>query len=85
MPNTSTINVADVKRHFARLLDRVAYGGETIIITRHGEPVARLVPFDVDIDRAEVRRTVAALKKFGRGIRLPAGFSLKDLINEGRP
>src|SRR5215471_2712143 len=48
MPKTSTINVADAKRHFADLLGRVAYGGETITITRRGKPMARLVPVDVD-------------------------------------
>ena len=30
MPKISAINVADAKRHFADLLGRVAYGGETI-------------------------------------------------------
>src|SRR5262252_4967501 len=46
MPKTSTINVADAKRHFADLLGRVAYVGETITITRRGKPMARLVPVD---------------------------------------
>jgi prevent-host-death family protein len=49
MPKTTTINVADAKRYFAALLGRVAYGGETIIITRRGKPMARLVPVDADI------------------------------------
>src|SRR5215468_9741245 len=48
MPKTTTINVADAKRHFADLLGRVAYGGETITITRRGKPMARLVPVDAD-------------------------------------
>ena len=46
MFKTSIINVADAKRHFADLLGRVAYGGETIMITRRGKPMARLVPVD---------------------------------------
>jgi prevent-host-death family protein len=48
MPKTTTINAADAKRHFADLLGRVAYGGETITITRRGKPMARPVPVDVD-------------------------------------
>ena len=48
MPKTTTMNVADAKRHFAALLGRVAYGGETITITRRGKPMARLVPVDAD-------------------------------------
>jgi len=45
---TTTVNVADAKRYFADLLGRVAYGGETIIITRRGKPMARLIPVDLD-------------------------------------
>ena len=38
------LNVAEAKRRFSDLLGRVAYGGETILITRRGRPMARLVP-----------------------------------------
>ena len=46
MLKETNINVAEAKRHFADLLGRVAYGRETITITRHGKPMARLVPID---------------------------------------
>jgi prevent-host-death family protein len=42
----TAVGVADAKRGFSDLLGRVAYGGETILITRHGKPMARLVPVD---------------------------------------
>ncbi|MFQ5739242.1 MAG: type II toxin-antitoxin system Phd/YefM family antitoxin [Acidobacteriota bacterium] len=38
------VNVAEAKRRFSDLLGRVAYGKETILITRRGRPMARLVP-----------------------------------------
>jgi len=38
------LNVAEAKRQFSDLLGRVAYGGESILITRRGRPMARLVP-----------------------------------------
>jgi prevent-host-death family protein len=38
------LNVAEAKRRFSDLLGRVAYAGETIVITRRGRPMARLVP-----------------------------------------
>lgn len=41
---TSHVNVAEAKRHFSDLLGRVAYGKETITITRRGKPMAKLVP-----------------------------------------
>jgi prevent-host-death family protein len=48
MAKTTSINVAEAKRHLADLLGRVAYGGETITITRRGKPMARLVPIDME-------------------------------------
>ena len=44
------VNVADAKRHFSELLGRVAYGKETITITRRGKPMAKLVPIGTDED-----------------------------------
>jgi len=41
-----SLNVAEAKKQFSDLLGRVAYGGETILITRRGRPMARLVPPD---------------------------------------
>ena len=38
------VSVADAKREFSDLLGRVAYGRETIVITRRGRPMAKLVP-----------------------------------------
>jgi prevent-host-death family protein len=38
-----TIQSSEAKSKFAELLDEVA-NGETFLITRRGEPVARLVP-----------------------------------------
>ncbi len=41
-----SLNVAEAKKQFSDLLGRVAYGGETVLITRCGKPMARLVPPD---------------------------------------
>lgn len=38
-----TISAADANRYFSRLLSDVK-GGETVTITSHGEPVARMEP-----------------------------------------
>ena len=45
------IGTSEAKRHLPRLLDRVARG-ESLTITRHGKPVARLVPATHDRERA---------------------------------
>lgn len=41
---TESVNVAEAKRRFSELLGRVAYGGATLLITRRGRPMAKLVP-----------------------------------------
>jgi prevent-host-death family protein len=39
-----TVSAAQARRRFSALLSRVAARGESIVIERHGEPLARLVP-----------------------------------------
>lgn len=39
----TSMGAIEVKSHFAKVLDRVAHG-ETIMVTRHGKLVARIVP-----------------------------------------
>jgi prevent-host-death family protein len=63
------------------LLDAVAKG-ERIRITRHGEPVAMLVPPE-EAERQDREEAVRKLKQFGKGRRLK-GVSIRELINEGR-
>lgn len=42
-----TVNVYDAKSRFSRLLAQVEAGDE-VVISRHGRPVARLVPYQPD-------------------------------------
>ena len=63
------IGAFEAKNKLGMLLDRVEYG-EEIIITRHGKPIARLVPNATRIDKLQ---TCAALER----IRARAG-NLKE-------
>ena len=47
-----TVGAYEAKTHLPRLLDRVARG-ESLTITRHGRPVARLVPVSGGRERAQ--------------------------------
>ncbi len=38
------VSVAEAKKHFSELLGRVAYGGERIVISKRGTPMAVMVP-----------------------------------------
>ena len=78
----ATVGSHEAKTHLARLLDRVERG-ESIVITRHGEPVARLVPFTEPVDADKVAEAIAGIRRTRRGIRL-RGLKIEDLINEGR-
>ena len=48
---TKSVGVHDAKTHLSRLLDDVA-SGEDVVITRRGEPAARLVAVGVTRKRA---------------------------------
>jgi prevent-host-death family protein len=60
----TTVSAYEAQTHLQRLL-RAAERGETVIITRHGRPVAKLAPFE-DPRRqsvAEVIRRMDALRR----------------------
>jgi prevent-host-death family protein len=77
----ATVGAFEAKTHFSQLLERVA-GGEQVTITRHGMPVARLVPVAAP-DRERIRQTIRRLKAFSEGQTL-GGLSVRDLRDEGR-
>jgi len=56
------VQASEAKTHLPQLLTEVERG-ETIVITRHGKPIARLVPED-DQRRAQVRRVFAEIEEF---------------------
>ena len=74
------IGVYEAKTHLPRLLDEVARG-ESITITRHGRPVARLVP--VVGRRRSVREAIEAIEAFRQGHTL-GDLTIRELIEEGR-
>ena len=74
------IGAYEAKTHLPRLLDEVA-AGEEITITKHGRPVATLVP--AREPRAGAAAAAAGLLAFRRTHRL-GGVSIRELIEEGR-
>ncbi len=75
------IGAFEAKTQFARLLKRVAMG-ERITITRHGVPVAMLVP-PLSPAKEELKTDIKELNEFRKAHPLK-GLSIRDLINEGR-
>ncbi|MCZ6751725.1 MAG: type II toxin-antitoxin system prevent-host-death family antitoxin [Acidobacteria bacterium] len=68
------LNASEVRSDFADILNRVAYGGERIVLHRRGKNVAALVPLEDfallekledNIDLKEARTALAEAKKKG--------------------
>lgn len=55
------IGAFEAKNKLGMLLDRVEHG-EEIIITRHGRPVARLVPNTARIDKPQARAALERIR-----------------------
>jgi prevent-host-death family protein len=55
------IGAFEAKNTLGALLDRVEQG-EEIVITRHGKPVARLVPNSLGIDRGQAQAAIDRLR-----------------------
>lgn len=53
MSSESRVSVTDARSQLAELVNRVAYTGEQVTLTRHGRPMAVLVPV-ADAQRARV-------------------------------
>ncbi len=58
------VQASEAKTHLPQLLDEVERG-ETLIITRHGRAIARLVP-ERDEKREDIRRVIEEMKAAGR-------------------
>jgi prevent-host-death family protein len=75
------VGVFEVKTNLSGLLERVA-AGETVVITRHDRPIAKLAPFDDE--QARVDAAVERLRNADFGARLAPGESLEDFLKECR-
>lgn len=76
-----TVGAYEAKTHFAQLLDAVE-NGETITITRHGVPIALLVPPSTE-QRPNIDEVIAELEALQREVS-PDGLSIREMIEEGR-
>ena len=88
---TPEVGAFEAKNTLGNLLDRVEQG-EEIVITRHGKPVARLVPSSSRIDRDQVRAAYDRIRERARALhqsgKLEKEFGweeMKKLRDEGRP
>ena len=71
----TTVTAYEAKTHLPRLI-RAVEQGETVIITRHGKPVAQLGPVQ-DRRREEI---VAAIERIKRAREQRAKVSLDEIL-----
>jgi prevent-host-death family protein len=76
------VGAFEAKTHLSKLLEQVR-GGETIVITRHGEDVAHLIPPPGNGASNELAAAAAAWKRARAGVKL-RGLKVRDLIEQGR-
>ncbi len=79
-----TVGAYEAKTHLPRLLDEVE-AGEIITITKHGRPVAQLVP-PPDARRPDVGKLIDEWREYRRreNITLGPDLTIRELIEEGR-
>lgn len=79
----SKMTAAEARKNFADIINRVAYGNETVVLTRRGEEVAAIVSIDemkllqqIE-DRMDIEEARKALEEPGENI--PAKKLWKEL------
>ena len=75
------VGIFEAKTHLSALLEKVSQGQE-VLITKRGEPIARLVPAQRP-DRAQIAATIDTLLEFRKGMKLN-GLDWEALRDVGR-
>jgi prevent-host-death family protein len=76
------IQASEAKTHLPRLLDEVERG-ETIIITRRGRAIARVVP-EAQRKQEEIDQAIADIQELGKQTGKATVEEILSLIREGR-
>jgi prevent-host-death family protein len=76
------IGAFEAKNRLSELLAAVE-NGEEVTITKHGRPVARLVPVNA-LDQARVAAAISELRRLRGQVRLGDSETVEDLVDEGR-
>lgn len=76
------VGLFQAKNELSALVER-ASKGEEIMITRRGQEAAILAPASRR-SRGAPRDVVEHIRQTRKGARLPAGYTLRELVEEGR-
>jgi len=78
-----TIGAFEAKTHFSQIIGKVE-NGQGFIITKHGKPVAKIIPFEPkpEITRKEAFTKLTMMRKLYNG--KPGSFNIREAIEDGR-
>lgn len=82
LQGSNTVGAYEAKTHLSELLEKVE-AGEEITITKHGAPVAKLVPVKKEASPEERVAAIQRIQKLANGLSL-GGLKVKDLVSAGR-
>jgi len=77
-----TIQASEAKTKFLSILDDVERG-ESMIITRHGKPIARIIP-EAQVDQERMQRAVKSILEIRKRTKPVSIEEILSARNEGR-
>jgi prevent-host-death family protein len=77
-----TIQASEAKTKFLSLLDEVERGA-SILVTRHGKPIARIIP-EAQVDRERVERAIEGMRALRQKIGKMSSQEILSARDEGR-
>jgi prevent-host-death family protein len=77
-----TIQASEAKTKFLGILDEVERG-ESVIVTRHGKPIARIVP-EAEINRERVERAIDGMRALRERVGKASLEEILSMRDEGR-
>jgi prevent-host-death family protein len=75
------VGAFEAKTRLSALLEKVE-GGEEVVITKRGKPIARLAPVE-PLDRGRIAGAIARIRELAKGQAL-GGLSVRAMREEGR-
>ncbi|MFO1047196.1 MAG: type II toxin-antitoxin system Phd/YefM family antitoxin [Geminicoccaceae bacterium] len=77
-----TITAREANHRFSELLSKVESEGRGFVVTKHGRPVARIVPFEAGSRRIDPDKEAAMERLFASAKPLGVGRISRDELHE---
>ena len=78
------VSAADANRNFSQLLRAVREEHATYVVTSHGKPVAKIVPFDTDANLSARARTALLARLRSEPLAHAGRWKREDLYERGK-